>query len=205
MTTHVGACFWGYNQPGCFLWAQILDSGRVYVKADYKFAHRTIEDVAVEIQAKTARMGVTLGSIYAGEGMFPPVTETEARRAETPAQVFGRAGLRLTKIVIQPDHAWQRVHDFLRLAPDGKPWLVIHPDCQWLIRTLPTLVQTKTNPDDCEGEDYAAKALRILLSSRVTPTATPTVSTRPPAYLTLGWFKSLDKPVGRGPLRVHYG
>ena len=118
---HVGACYWGYNKPGCFLWADILESGRVYVRQDFKFSHRTIEDVALEVKKRTAEMGVSLSSVYAGDEMFGKATESKHRQAETLAEVFGRLGIRMTRIDGDRQHGWQRVHDFLRLGPDGKP------------------------------------------------------------------------------------
>ncbi len=171
---NIGGLFYAYNSHGCFVWAKVLKSGRVFCLADHKFRHETIESVAAHITKKTREMGLgKLSAVYAPPEMFPKVSQGERRvmEAEAPSQTFARFSLPLIAAGSVRVHGWQRIHDFLRDAPDGKPWLVFSPECKWLRRTIPTLVQTKTNPDDCEGEEYAANALRALLSSRPQPSA----------------------------------
>src|SRR5574343_806568 len=45
----VGGMDWGYNQPGCVLWARLLSDGRIYVQADWKFQGRTVDAVATGV------------------------------------------------------------------------------------------------------------------------------------------------------------
>lgn len=49
---------------------------------------------------------------------------------------------------------------------------MFHPDCRYAIRTIPTLIHDKTNPDDCDsdGEDHAADPIRYGVMARPQPT-----------------------------------
>lgn len=198
MTPVYGACFWGYNSPGCFLWARVLDSGRargrVYIQADYKFTRKPVEDVAKAIKAKSYDLGVPrLTAIYAHPKMFPKANPSKVIiEAETPSESFARHGLPMIPAGSNDAHGWQRVHDYLRDAPDGLPWLIISPDCRTLARTLPSLVQSNTDPDDCDGDTYAAHALRCLLSARPSP-HTLAKTKAPYAWGTVGWLRKLDE------------
>ena len=197
----IGGLFWSYNSPGTFVWAFVLSSGRIHVRADYKFVMTPIEDVASAITAKTRDIGITrLSSIFADPEMFPKTTGKRTRiiEAETPSQTFARFGLPIVAAGSNREHGWQRVHEYLRVAPDGKPWMVLDPDCTTLIRTVPTLVQTTNNPNDCEGDEYAAKALMFMLSARPSPSSL-TPKRQPFAWGTVGWLKGLDT-VKRGVL-----
>ena len=63
----------------------------------------------------------------------------------------------------------QLVADKLRVRPDGLPRLLIHNTCTNLIRTLPALPRSNTNPEDVDtrAEDHAYDALRYLLGQLV--------------------------------------
>lgn len=202
----LGACAFGYNSPGCFLWADVLPSGRVYVRADYKFQRMPIEDVAREIKLRTIALddGAKLSTVYGMPEMFPKArddkqTGNRIAEAESPSEVFARFGVPMYPAGSNHEHGWQRIHDYLRLAPDGDPWLILSPACKTLARTLPSLVQSKTDPDDVDGEAYAAHALRVLLSARPHPSALQTRKT-PYAFGTIGWLRERDAAVKPGVL-----
>jgi hypothetical protein len=196
MTNAIGACFWGYNSPGCFLWALVGDDHRVTVRSEVKFIRKPVQTVADEIIARSESLGLKLRGVYADPEMFEGAEKDDGVSVEPVARTFSRFGVGMTPAHGARTHQWQRVQDYLRAAPDGRPWLQIHPDCKWLIRTLPTLVQKKRDADDCEGEEYAANALRFLLASRPSPSAAPS-RTRVHKWGTVGWLKSLDKaPTG---------
>jgi hypothetical protein len=140
----------------------------------------------LEIQRFTA--------IYADPEMFPSAkSERRVMEAEAPSRIFARSGLPMIPSGSNLIHGWSRVHDYLRLAPDGRPWLVIDPSCSALVRTLPAIVKKTNDPDDCEGELYAAHALRILLSARPAPSS---LSAPKKAYAwgTVGWLRNRDQP-----------
>lgn len=60
---------------------------------------------------------------------------------------------------------WERVHEFLRDAPDGKPYLQVFDTCTELIKNLPALVydQHRVEDVDTDGPDDEADALRYGL------------------------------------------
>jgi hypothetical protein len=60
---------------------------------------------------------------------------------------------------------WERVHEFLRDAPDGKPYLQVFDTCTELIKNLPALVydQHVVEDVDTDGPDDEADALRYGL------------------------------------------
>jgi hypothetical protein len=83
---------------------------------------------------------------------------------------------------------WAQVRAWLStLADDGKPLLQFYgPGCPHTIKTLPTLVGRKGNPDDiAKGlDDHCADETRYALMSRPAPsrikaTLTPTLSLAP--------------------------
>jgi hypothetical protein len=60
---------------------------------------------------------------------------------------------------------WEAVKNWLSIAPDGLPYLMISKMCNNLIRTIPAQVHDETNAEDLdtEGEDHAVDALRYML------------------------------------------
>jgi PBSX family phage terminase large subunit len=60
---------------------------------------------------------------------------------------------------------WSVVHDWLSIAPDGLPYLLITENCVDLINTLPQLVYDENNVEDVNtnGDDHWADALRYML------------------------------------------
>lgn len=188
--------FWRFNDTGAFLWGKVFENGRVYIRADYKFTRQTIEACAESIHRKSAELGLgRFSAVYADPEMFPSTTGKKERRSalepEAPAHTFSRFGLPMIRSGEHREHGWQRVHEYLRIAPDGHPWLIIHPECVTLLRTLPTLVKQENHPDDCQGDEYAANALRFLLASRP---STSKIAKKPTVYPwgSLGWLKQLD-------------
>jgi hypothetical protein len=75
---------------------------------------------------------------------------------------------------------------------------MVHPDCPYLIRTLPSLVSDEHKPEDVDtdGEDHAADALRYFVMGRPSPGSN--ASKAPPKPGTLGWLKKQwdSQPVG---------
>src|SRR6185295_9994726 len=130
----IGSCWFAYNAPGCFLWADVESSGRVHVVADYKFQHLPVEAVATEIHTRTLHLEVSrLQAIYAAPSMFPKRQTEHGYRTlepEAPSESFARFGLPMYPAGSIETHGWQRVHDYLRLAPDGMPWLTFAPECR---------------------------------------------------------------------------
>lgn len=94
-------------------------------------------------------------------------------RGESIMETLQRRGLPMRPSDNDRVNGWLRVHDFLRDAPSGIPWLTVEPTCTYLIRSLPAQVSDKKNPDDIDsgGDDHAVDALRYWAMSRPSPTA----------------------------------
>ncbi len=60
---------------------------------------------------------------------------------------------------------WSVVHDWLSIAPDGLPYLMITENCVNLITTLPELIHDDIKVEDVDttGPDHWADALRYML------------------------------------------
>jgi hypothetical protein len=58
------------------------------------------------------------------------------------------------------------LHNWLSIAPDGLPYLLITEDCIHTVRTLPALIydESKVEDVDTEGEDHLYDALTYILS-----------------------------------------
>lgn len=206
MARLIGAIWWGFNRPGCFAWASVADTGHLRVVADLKFQQRAEDYVADAVRQKTIMLGATLVAAYASADLFDlsdPLTR-KAIAVEPPADVFRRSGLPLLPVSGDEAHGWQRLHDYFRDSPDGRPWLTIAPECKTILRTLPTLIQKKTDPDHMgDGPAFAAHALRILVSARPSPKALEQRKPEPREF-TVGWLKALDDaPPGGALLRRH--
>lgn len=75
---------------------------------------------------------------------------------------FFREGVSIRAASNDRINGWENLHNWLSLAPDGKPYLQISTACPNLIRTLPNLVHDENAVEDVDtdGEDHAPDALR---------------------------------------------
>ncbi len=195
----IGGLFWGYNKPGCFMLARVEDDGRVYVMADIKWKGLSVEEASERILGLAAAHKVRLTATFADKELSSTPGSYTGLLAPSIAATFRRHGVNISTIGGDIEHGWQRVRDFMRASKLNRPWLVVSPDAKVLIRTISTVVQVKTNPDDCEGETYAVHALRVLLSSRPMPWKEEPKKPEP-KYGTLGYYKKLQRRPSAGVL-----
>jgi hypothetical protein len=172
---------WGYDPHyGICLWAAVFPNGRIYVFYEYKFngenskqklvasevAKRikkyTLDDVLPMARSTRITKSIADPSMWSGDG----------HTGEDYAETFRKNGVHLTAGDHDRVMGWGRLRHWFRDAPDGSPWLLVHPRCETLIRTLPGLIKDKSDPEDCDthGEDHPADALRYGVMSRPTPT-----------------------------------
>lgn len=159
---------WGYNAPGVCYWVACLPDGRLYVRHEYTFRQTIAAEVSKEIRRQTQMLGAEVRYTAADPSMF----NKTGHIGESMAETFGKHGVPLKPANHDREIGWQRMRHWLQVAPDGKPWLVIHPSCGYLIRTLPALVSDEHKPDDVDttGDDHGADALRYGVMSRPAPT-----------------------------------
>ncbi len=197
LTPAVCGLQWGFNAPGAFVLARVLRHGRLYPQRDLKFKHETVAHVARQIRVLIADLNLPkMPPVYANPGLFGMKEPEEGVIVEPISDVFAREGLPLIQSHGDEIHGWQRMNDYLREAPDGKPWMVVSLRCATLLRTIPTITQSESDPEMAEGATYAAHALRYILNSRPSVSAL-THAKQKPAWGTVGWLKGKDsKPRG---------
>jgi hypothetical protein len=190
----------GFIKPAAFLWIAVWD-GRAYVRHEWEPIRVLNSDQAKAVVRLTAEFGIaSLRMSVADTSLWTPEKDT----GESAAETFGRYGLPLIQADKERVNGWKRLREWLAPAPDGKPWLMIHPDCGYLARTLPALVSDETHPEDVDsdGEDHAADALRYFVTARPHPDGAAPVTHNYPAGTVGALIAAATKRVGR---RVMWG
>jgi|SRR5215471_578591 len=172
---------WSYSgRAWCGLIA-ILADGRSLVRHELTWHKRTPEHAAAELRDFTADRKIDLDYCVAQPDLWP--NDKKKRFGETVSETFALAGIPMQKADDDRFNGWSRLRSWLHVRTfeieraDGidrfeSPSLIIHPDCQYLIRTLPVLVSAgEDTPDDVleVPEDFAANGLRYYAMSRPLP------------------------------------
>lgn len=180
---------WGYNQPGVCYWVACLPDGRLYFRYEYWFRQTLVADVAREIAKRTEQFGIKHVRYTTADGHMFDKTGTGESMAETMAR-HGVPLLRADNSKGARKQGWQRLRHWLATAPDGKPWMVLHPKCEYLARTLPALVSDDDDPEDVDthGDDHGGDAARYIVMSRPSPTRIDPGSA-PQTPGTWGWWR----------------
>ena len=127
---------WGYDPHyGMCLWVAVFPNGRLYVFYEYKFNGATAKqkmvasEVAKKIKAytndevlplvKSRRIVKSIAdpSMWSGDG----------HSGEDYAETFAGNGVSLTKADNDRVMGWGRLRHWFRNAPDGHPWIMLHP------------------------------------------------------------------------------
>lgn len=172
---------WGYDPHyGVCLWVACLPNGRLYVFYEWKFNGHTANpklvasEVAKKIKGYTADEVLPLvkSKRITKSIADPSMWSADGHSGEDYSETFSRSGVPLTKADNDRVMGWGRLRHWLRLAPDGMPWIMFHPRCVTTIRTLPAVVRDKSDPDDIDthGEDHGPDTVRYGIMARPTPT-----------------------------------
>lgn len=163
-----GAMRWGFMAPGIFLWLVVLPDNRIYVEREWVFEQTLAKDVALTVRAMTALLGQTLHSVQGNRGI------KDAEGGEDIFETLARHELFVQPSAHDPVMGWQRLRHWLRQLDNGQSALIVHPQCETLIRTLPQLIASKLDPEDVDdaSPSTAAKALRYFVMSRPMPLQT---------------------------------
>lgn len=155
----------GFSQPFCCLWFyKDLNIGRVFVYREAYAVGLTDRDQARLIRTLTPpeeQIGIT----YADPAMW--TTKTLAGVVTTSADEYLKEGVYLAKADNNRLSGKRKVDRMLTMMPDGKPGVLIFSNCKNLIRTMPILAYSKTNPEDVDTrqEDHAYDALRYGMTN----------------------------------------
>ncbi|HEX9060895.1 MAG TPA: phage terminase large subunit [Clostridia bacterium] len=190
--THISGMDWGRTDPFCFIPAIVqhikytgtdktnpLDT-RV---RDYNFTRIFAYDEAygtekmprewAEIMNRKADIG-KLEWVQCDNMIFNPQNDGSHSIADQfydyderfRGKLRMQSQVRLTEGKTQRVNRAENTHQWLSLAPDGYPYLLISEKCTNLIRTLPELVHDELNVEDvAPGEDHAYDALSYMLKA----------------------------------------
>lgn len=157
---------WGSAEPYCCLWfARDPDIGRIYVYREVYMAGMTDSQQAQLIVANSPHdenINITFGdpkSFWVGKNRYG-VTYTSADE-------YRDQGVLLWEADNDRINGKKKIDQVLSLLPDGKPGLVIFRNCVNLIRTIPKLARSSSNPEDVADrqEDHAYDTLRYGLTN----------------------------------------
>jgi len=164
---------WGYSKPGVCHWVACLPNGRLYVFAEWVFSGTIASEVAKRIHqlTKDEVLPITKGRLtrtIADPSMFAISGHT----GESYADTFKKNHVSLTPGDNDRVLGWGRLRHWYRKHPDDAgAWLIYNPDCDYAIRTIPSLIHSTVDPEDLntDGEDHAADADRYGVMARPSP------------------------------------
>jgi hypothetical protein len=167
---------WGRNQPGCVLWWAVLPDHRLYIRRDWKFQGMSEQEVAHGIKKIDKELGLSRVSYTVVDPSIKNKTGATHKDGEFTgqfiAETLGHYGVPCVGGDNERRNGWTRCAALLRDAPDGEPWLMVHSDCKYLVRTIPAAISDKKDPDDVDTtkDDHALDAWRYGAMSRPHPT-----------------------------------
>ncbi len=164
--TRFRAADWGFSSPACCLWFAVDYDHNLIVYREYYGKGKNAEEFANIIlnmeKGDQVTHGILDASTWARRGdMGPSIAETMIRMGCLWRQSDRSPNSRISGKL--------EVHRRLAIDPKtSQPRIKIFNNCVNLIRTLPALPRSKTNPEDVDtdGEDHAYDALRYGCMSR---------------------------------------
>ena len=159
---------WGYNAPGCVLWWVVLPDGHLYIRSELKFQQDDVSEVRRKIVARDKELGVTGSCALFGDPAMQAKTGQATLRGASIAEALGCG---YTAADNDRFNGWMRCQQVLRDDAAGMPWLQVHPDCRYLIRSIPSAKSDPKNLDDVDTamDDHALDAWRYGAMSRPSP------------------------------------
>lgn len=157
---------WGYHAPGAIGWWAILPDHRLYIRTDWKFQGLDEPDVAKGAQKIDRELRIAKARYCAADpAMWHKTGASHKHRGfvgRSIADTLAHYGLPCVKADHDRVIGWKRLQSLFRDAPDGMPWLVLHPDATYLRRTIPAARSDKSNPEDVDttGDDHALDMAR---------------------------------------------
>ena len=162
--TRVGGVDWGYSpRPFAYIGAAIenviyVDNNdfeyrfnRLWIYKEIVGTEKTPHEWAREIKEKLKPYPQWIRS---DPSMFKPKPDG----SRSIADQFREENVQLLPADNHRIHGWVALHNWLSIAPDGLPYLIIGKQCHDLITNLPTLVHDETN-----NQDDSSDALRYLV------------------------------------------
>jgi len=159
---------WGYADPAAVYWFEVTPYGRVYMYRELYMAKLSPRNLAKTILEMSPKEEV-YDRMMASPEIWGKKTELEAGGQpiqEAMQEVFGDR-IMMHKANNARVPGWMKMREYMGLAPDGRPWLMVSPDCVNFIRTIPGCIHSDKNPEDMDQrcEDHAAESARYGLVS----------------------------------------
>jgi hypothetical protein len=192
----IEAMDWGYTSPGCWVAVAHVGDNHWHVIGEWKFKQLTPQEVAEGILERRRELGIgSVGYTVADPAMF------SKHHGDSIATTMARYGIRLRAGNNERELGWMRLMAAFRNAPDGTPWLTYDPSCTYSLRSIPSLLADKNNPEDVDSslDDHAADAIRYFAMSRPA-FSVHTPREEPPAFNSWAWWRTFhaaqDEPTG---------
>jgi len=159
----IRAADYGYSSPSCVLWGAIDFDGNLWIYRELYGKGFTGEQLAerileLEYDDPTIQTAVLDESCFSRTGHGLSIAESMNR-------------LNLRFMASNRDRLAGKIEMHKRLGDNDldEPRLRIFNNCKHLIRTLPTLPLSKTNPEDVDtkADDHAYDALRYMCMTRL--------------------------------------
>ena len=197
---------WGISNPFCWLAHLVvkekyagINFNRVYTFAELYGVGKTPSEWAKDIIRKREQYGIltdSVSKIYVDNTMFSVVLDGSLSIVKQFNQSFSQQEGKTYTFERGSKNRkarWSSMMDWMRLAPDGKPYWIITKDVPNLSRTLPLM-----EPDELDIEDMNSKLEDHACFCRHTPILTKQgykpiieVTTKDKVWTPIGWSKVL--------------
>ena len=161
--SRIRAADYGYSSPSCVLWGAIDFDGNLWIYRELYGKGFTGEQLAERI-LELEHDDPTIQTAVLDESCF-----SRTGHGLSIAESMNRLNLRF--MASNRDRLAGKIEMHKRLGDNDmeEPRLRIFNNCKHLIRTLPTLPLSKTNPEDVDtkADDHAYDALRYMCMTRL--------------------------------------
>jgi hypothetical protein len=162
---------WGYNDPSAVYWHAMAPEGRFYTYRELYVNQVKASDLAKMIVKLTGNEEIRYTACS------PDMWQKRGndwQSGESIAETMDKEGVFLMRADPSRVPGWQRMREYMGLAPDGLPWWQIFDTCRNAIRTVPALIRDRYKVEDVSDncEDHAAESIRYFFHSRPSPITT---------------------------------
>lgn len=159
---------WGFADPACVLWYEVMPSGRVFIYRELYINRLHPKELAQAILQECLE-----GERYEYMAASPEIWGKSADLREGGETIYQliQAGLgqriNMQKAMNARVPGWLKCREWMGMAPDNRPWIQISPNCENLIRTIPTAIHDEKDPEDIDSlcEDHAIESMRYGIVS----------------------------------------
>lgn len=139
---------YGLDMLACY-WAAIDQSGRIWVYREFCQSGLIVSDAARAMLQYTQE-GENIQYTIAP----PDLWNTQKDTGRSMAELFNLNGVPLVKASNQRVQGWMVMKEYLKLREDGKPGLVVWPECSQFIRDVKAVQHDEKNPADVATEPH---------------------------------------------------